>query len=247
MPRTVRLQYPGAVYHVLCRGDRREAIFADDVDRQVFLTTLGQMCARTGARVHSYVLMSNHYHLLLETPEPNLVAGMKWFQGTYTQRFNLRHRHGGHLFQGRYKAIPVESDEPAYFHAVSEYIHLNPARDRLLDAPGDLLSYGWSSYPSFAQAAALPEWLCRERVFGCLDLRDEKAAARRRYAGWMAARVRDVLAQEPTPERGGSLAATAPRLVCGRGKLSRPAAGLGAGRGGRTQTAFLCGRGAAAA
>jgi len=84
-------QDEGAVYHVMCRGDRREAIFADDRDREMFLGTLGQMCARSGLRVHSYVLMSNHYHLLVETPEPNLVAGMKWFQGTYTQRFNARH------------------------------------------------------------------------------------------------------------------------------------------------------------
>ena len=109
MPRSVRIQYPGAVYHVLCRGDRREAIFADDADREVFLSTLAQMCQRTGMLVHSYVLMSNHYHLLMETPQPNLSAGMKWFQGTYTQRYNTRHRLSGHLFQGRYKAIPVET------------------------------------------------------------------------------------------------------------------------------------------
>jgi REP element-mobilizing transposase RayT len=79
------------VYHVLSRGDRQEAIFADDTDRQVFLTTVGQACGRTGWRVHAYVLMANHYHLLLETPEANLVAGMQWLQGTYTQRFNCRH------------------------------------------------------------------------------------------------------------------------------------------------------------
>jgi REP element-mobilizing transposase RayT len=91
MPRPVRIQDEGAVYHVMCRGDRREAIFADDRDREMFLGTLGQMCARSGLRVHSYVLMSNHYYLLVETPEPNLVTGMKWFQDTYTQRFNARH------------------------------------------------------------------------------------------------------------------------------------------------------------
>lgn len=75
MPRSVRMEYPGAVYHVLCRGDRREAIFFNDADRALFLETLGEMCGRTGIRIHSYVLMSNHYHLLLETPEPNLVVG----------------------------------------------------------------------------------------------------------------------------------------------------------------------------
>jgi REP element-mobilizing transposase RayT len=82
MARSVRIEYPGAFYHVLSRGDRREAIFLDEEDRMMFLETLGEMCGRTGHRVHSYVLMSNHYHLLLETPEPNLVAGMKWLQGT---------------------------------------------------------------------------------------------------------------------------------------------------------------------
>ena len=89
MPRCVRLEYAGAVYHVMCRGDRREAIFLADGDRELFLATLAEMCARTGTFIHSFVLMTNHYHLLLETPEPNLVAGMKWLQGTYTQRFNV--------------------------------------------------------------------------------------------------------------------------------------------------------------
>ena len=115
MPRQVRIQHEGAVYHVMCRGDRREAIFSDDGDREMFLGTLAQMCVRSGMRVHSYVLMGNHYHLLLETPAPNLVAGMKWFQGTYTQRFNARHRLSGHLFHGRYKAIPVQAEADGYF------------------------------------------------------------------------------------------------------------------------------------
>ena len=88
----------------MCRGGRREAIFVDEADREMFLATLAEMCARSGMRVHSYVLINNHSHLLLETPEANLVAGMKWFQGTYTQRFKARHRRCGHLFQGRYKA-----------------------------------------------------------------------------------------------------------------------------------------------
>ena len=101
MARSVRVQYAGAVYHVMCRGDRREEIFRDDADRRMFLETLGEACGRSGFRVHAYELMPNHYHLLVETPEPNLVDGMRWFQGTYTQRFNSRHRVSGHLFQGR--------------------------------------------------------------------------------------------------------------------------------------------------
>lgn len=90
MPRKARVEFPGAVYHLLDRGDCREAIFRDDRDREIFLVTLGQVCARTGWRVHAWVLMTNHYHLLVETPEPNLVAGMRWFQTTHTVRFNRR-------------------------------------------------------------------------------------------------------------------------------------------------------------
>ena len=199
MPRSVRLEYAGAVYHVMCRGDRREAIFLADGDRELFLATLAEMCARTGNFVHSYVLMTNHYHLLLETPEPNLVAGMKWLQGTYTQRFNARHRLCGHLFQGRYKAIPIEAEQASYFRVASDYIHLNPARARLLDATApDLGSYRWSSLPLFAGSVRLPAWLRRARVFGSLELPDEGAASRRRFRAWMASRTRDVLEREPT-------------------------------------------------
>ena len=95
MARKVRVEYEGGVYPVLDRGDRREAIFTDDVDRRRFVDTLGEVCGRTGWRVHALVLMSNHYHLLLQTPQANLVAGMRWFQTTLTGRFNRRHRLGG--------------------------------------------------------------------------------------------------------------------------------------------------------
>jgi len=192
--RSVRIQYPGAVYHVLCRGDRREAIVLEEADRKRFIETLAEMCGRTGMLVHSYVLMSNHYHLLLETPEANLVAGMQWFQGTYTQRFNARHRLSGHLFQGRYKAIPIEAERAEYFRSASDYIHLDPARAGLLDAAKpDLLSYAWSSFPLFAQRASLPAWLRRERVFGSVELPDEGVGSRRRYRAWMARRTQEVL------------------------------------------------------
>jgi REP element-mobilizing transposase RayT len=99
MARKARVEFAGAVYHLIDRGDRQEAIFRDDTDRKGFLATLGQVCARTGWRVHAFVLMTNHYHLLVETPEANLVTGMRWFQATWTMRFNRRHRLRGHLFQ----------------------------------------------------------------------------------------------------------------------------------------------------
>lgn len=196
MPRSVRIQYAGAVYHVMCRGDRREAIFLGDDDRQRFLETLEEVCDRTGFRVHSYVLMTNHYHLLLETPEANLVEGMKWFQGTYTQRFNRRNWSVGHVFQGRYKAIPVELEAAGYFQKVSEYIHLNPARAGLLDGEQPQLNaYLWSSFPRFTLERCLPFWLQRERVFAAYELPDEGRVSRQRYGKLLALRVGETLAQ----------------------------------------------------
>ena len=201
MARSVRIEYGGAVYHVLCRGDRREAIFRDEKDRWIFLDTLAQMCERTGHLVHSYVLMPNHYHLLVETPEPNLVAGMKWFQGTYTQRFNRRHDVQGHLFQGRYKALPVDGADPEYFRKVSDYIHLNPIRAGLLGAArADLRAYRWCSYARFVGAPDLPAWLVRARVFASLDLPDEGGASRRRYAAYMRVRAGEARAGDPACE-----------------------------------------------
>jgi putative transposase len=121
MARKLRVEYEGAIYHVVSRGDRRQEIFLDDDDRERFLGTLGEVCERTGWLLHAYVLMGNHYHWLLETPKANLVAGMQWFQTTYTIRFNRRHRLDGHLFQGRYKAVLVEADSAEHFVALSDY------------------------------------------------------------------------------------------------------------------------------
>lgn len=167
MPRSIRQEYAGAVYHVMCRGNNGQSIFEpvrpsgwmqEPVSigkkgdgQRLFLSTLEEACEQTGWRVHAYVLMGNHYHMLLETPEANLVAGMKWFQGTYTQRFNAMFKCRGHLFQGRYKALPVEGDS-AYFRAVGNYIHLNPFRAGLAGEGLEktLEEYGWSSYPAYA-------------------------------------------------------------------------------------------------
>ena len=103
MARKLRVEYAGAIYHVLNRGDRREPIFRDDEDGQRFLATLGEACGKTGWQVHALCLMSNHFDLVVETPRGNLVVGMKWLLGTYTGRFNRRHKVFGHLFSGRYK------------------------------------------------------------------------------------------------------------------------------------------------
>lgn len=176
MARKPRIEYAGAVYHVMSRGDRQNHIFRDDQDRKVFLDTLSEACGRQGWIVHAYVLMDNHYHLLLETPEPNLVVGMKWLQGTYTQRFNSRYKEWGHLFQGRYKALVVQSEQGEYFSTVATYIHLNPVRARLLDFKAkDLSAYSWSSYPLYFDRAKRPEWLCVNHVLGAFQWQDDRS------------------------------------------------------------------------
>ncbi len=191
MPRKPRVEYAGAVYHVMSRGNRLQKIFRGDADCAMFLTTLGEVCQRTGWRVHAYTLLGNHYHLLLETPEPNLVVGMQWVQSTYTKRFNARHRERGHLFQGRYKAIPVEAGS-GYFSTLATYIHLNPVRIRGYDFDKQrLVDYAWSSYPAYVGKAAQPEWLNFHRVLSELGMADTPAG-RRIYAGYMAGRVEEV-------------------------------------------------------
>ena len=167
MARKLRIQYAGAVYHVLNRGDRREAVFHDDHDRRRFVETLAEACTKTGWQVHAYCLMPNHFHLVLETPQPNLVAGMKWFLGTYTSRFNRRHRLFGHLFSGRYKSLVVDDSTPGYLKTVCDYVHLNPVRAGMVTAAVPLKSYAWSSFPEYLKRAARrPAWLRVERLLG---------------------------------------------------------------------------------
>ena len=172
MPRKPRVEYAGAVYHVMCRGNRQQPVFRDARDNEIFLDTLGEACVRCGWRVHAFCLMGNHYHLLVETPEPNLVTGMQWLQGTYTKRFNVRHKEWGHLFQGRYKALPVDCSGD-YFSAVASYIHLNPARVKGFDFEQlKLEDHVWSSYPGYLSVRKRPEWLCVDRVLRCVGLSD---------------------------------------------------------------------------
>lgn len=192
------MEYAGAIYHVMCRGNRQEPIFRDDRDHEIFLDTLGEAVGRCGWMIHGFALMGNHYHLLLETPEANLVAGMKWFQGTYTQRFNSRHKLWGHLFQGRYKALLVDGKED-YFLTVANYIHLNPARARCFDLEqGRLADYPWSSHVGYLRLRKRPEWLVVDRVLGCLGLEDDPAG-RARYRDYMKKRVDEVLyADDPS-------------------------------------------------
>jgi REP element-mobilizing transposase RayT len=183
-----RIEFAGAVYHVLDRGDRREAIVRSDGDRAAFLRTLGEVCQRSGWRVHAFVLMSNHYHLLIETPQANLVRGMGWFQTTWTVRFNRFHRLSGHLFQGRYKAVVVDPEERGYFVTLSDYIHLNPVRAGLIGLQDKLFGYRWSSYPWYAATTGRATWFEPDRVLGELGWEDTKSG-RRAYAERMRARA----------------------------------------------------------
>ena len=197
MARKPRLEYAGAVYHVMNRGNRQQAIFRTDEDRSLFLSALEEVCERTGWIVHAYVLMGNHFHILLETPEPNLVMGMQWLQGTYTKRFNAVHREWGHLFQGRYKAIPVETDGD-YLLTVANYIHLNPARMKGFDFDRQQLrDYRWSSFPGYVSKSERMPWVRVDRVLSSLALEDTPAG-RRGYADYMTRRVMEVQhAQRP--------------------------------------------------
>lgn len=190
MPRPLRIEYEGAVYHVMSRGDRKEAIFRDSEDRERFLQTLGEACSKTGWQVHAFCLMGNHFHLVLETPGGNLVAGMKWLLGTYTSRFNRRHKLVGHLFSGRYKALIIDADTPGYLLKVCEYVHLNPVRANLLRGDQGLRGFPWSSYPQYL----LPSrkrwpWLRVDRLLGELGFRDDSVATRRAFTRYMDTRT----------------------------------------------------------
>lgn len=153
MSRPLRIQYPNAVYHVTCRGNERQSIFRDDADRKRFLQILTQSLNIYTVKLYSYVLMNNHFHLLVETPLGNLAEFMRKFNITYTSYFNRRHERVGHLYQGRYKSILVDKNE--YLSVLSRYIHLNPVRIKSMekmpvkDKIKHLLRYPWSSLPGF--------------------------------------------------------------------------------------------------
>jgi len=180
MARKLRVEYPGAIYHVINRGDRREPIVRDEVDRECFLRTLGEACGKTGWQVHALCLMPNHFHLVVETPRGNLVAGMKWFLGTYTGRFNRRHRLYGHLFSGRYKSLIVDGSGSGYLKTVCDYVHLNPARAKLLKGEQRMREYVWSSWPEYLKKPGKRwPWLRVDRLLGECGLPQDSAAGRR--------------------------------------------------------------------
>jgi REP element-mobilizing transposase RayT len=157
MTRPLRLEFPGALYHVTSRGNRRNPIYRDDGDRRAWLKVLEQVCKRHHFVIHGFCQMTNHYHLLVETVEANLSQGMRQLNGAYTQHFNWRHRLVGHLFQGRYKAILVQKE--SYLLELSRYIVLNPLRAKVVSSLDD---WQWSSHPYLISEECPPSWLERD-------------------------------------------------------------------------------------
>ena len=173
MARPLRIEFEGALYHVLSRGNDRQDIFLNDDDYKTFLSVLEEMSSRFEVDIFAYVLMSNHYHLLIRTNESNLSKSMQWLGTTYTRRFNLKHFRSGHLFQGRYKSIIVQND--AYLMQLSCYIHRNPLRAGLVNRLAD---YRWSSYRAYAYKANNPNWLNKELILSQFNGKDSYKAYR---------------------------------------------------------------------
>ena len=178
MARPLRLEFAGALYHITSRGDRREDIYLAEDDRREFLVLLGHVCDRFNWRIHAYCLMTNHYHLVVETVEGNLSAGMRQLNGVYTQYFNRTHGRVGHVFQGRYKGILVERD--SYLLELSRYVVLNPLRAGMV---AELIDWPWSSYPAMVGETA-PDWLAVKPLLACFG--EEISQARERYCHFVA-------------------------------------------------------------
>lgn len=179
MARPLRIELAGGLYHVTARGDRREAIYRDDADREAWLVVFAEVCARFNWRSHAYCQMTNHYHVVVETAEGNLSKGMRQLNGVFTQRVNRRHGLVGHLFQGRFKGILVERD--AYLLELARYVVLNPVRAGMVSDAGD---WAWSSYRAMLGRVPAPPWLETDWVLG--QFGHARAPARAAYAAFVA-------------------------------------------------------------
>jgi len=174
MGRPLRVEYRGALYHITSRGNERKKVFVDDGDRKKFLAILEDYHNRYGILIHSFVLMDNHYHLILETPKGNLLKVMHGLNGGYTGYFNRKYGRNGHLFQGRYKGIIIDKD--SYLIPLSRYVHLNPVRARIAERPEQ---YRWSSYPGYIGRGKEYEWVEYSWILSQFGSR--RLGARRKY------------------------------------------------------------------
>jgi REP element-mobilizing transposase RayT len=179
MARPLRLEFPGALYHITARGNAQQPIFLDDDDRRQFLRLLGREILQQHWRCYVYCLMGNHYHLVIETPEPNLSRGLRRLHGTYTQWFNRRHQRVGHVLQGRFKSLLVEKE--TYLQELCRYVVLNPVRAGMVQ---DVGAWPWSSYRATVGVREAPDWLDREGVLSLFD--GEAPPARRAYQRFVA-------------------------------------------------------------
>ena len=175
MARQWRIEFPGAIYHVISRGNGGQDIFLTDDDREMFLGLLEELSERFNIEIYAYVLMGNHYHVLLKTSEPNLSKAMQWFGTNYTRKFNLNHHSNGHLFQGRFKSIIVEND--AYLTRLSCYVHRNPLRAGIVDR---IAEYKWSSYLFYGYKKKSPDWLKTSVILDYLSKSDLHKAYRKK-------------------------------------------------------------------
>ncbi len=178
MARPLRLELSGGIYHVTSRGDGSEAIYLSDADRAVWLNVFGQVCERFNWICHSWCQMTNHYHILIETPGANLAQGMRQLNGVYTQRFNRAHSRVGHVFQGRYQAILVERD--SYLLELARYIVLNPLRAKRVKR---LEAWPWSSYLATCGQTLSPQWLQTDWLLAQFGQRRGSAIAK--YVGFV--------------------------------------------------------------
>jgi len=179
MARPLRIEFAGAIYHVTARGNERRAIVRDDVDRLKWLSVVERTVDRHGWRVFAFALMDNHFHVFLQTPQPDLSAGMAHLNGSYAGYFNARHGRVGHLMQGRFKSILVE--EQGYWLELGRYVHLNPVRAGLARRPED---WPWSSYVGYHRPGRRLDWVCYERVLA--EFGGDTPAGRRAYRQYVA-------------------------------------------------------------
>jgi REP element-mobilizing transposase RayT len=179
MARPLRLEFSHAVYHVTGRGNARQDIVADDHDRRRFLATLAHVVDRYGWLCHAYCLMDNHYHLLIETPKPNLSQGMRQLNGLYTQAYNRRHHRVGHLFQGRFKAVLVEKE--AHLLELCRYVVLNPVRAKAVPHPRQ---WAWSSYRATVGESERPAYVTVDWILG--QFAKQAHTAQERYRAFVA-------------------------------------------------------------
>jgi putative transposase len=183
MSRPLRVEYSGAVYHITARGNARKKIFDDDYDREMFLSTLGAVAKRYNWVCHSFCLMDNHYHLIIETSDANLSIGMRQLNGIYTQKYNRRHKQPGHVFQGRFKAILVDKEN--YLLELCRYVVLNPVRAKIIEKPEQ---WTWSSYRATAGIDKKTESLTTDWILSMFS--EERKKARQRYRKFITEKIK---------------------------------------------------------